>query len=513
MMMMTIRTALAAALLAASTVGALAADRALTLDKNGLHLLDAQGRELDRHAVRAKRWDQRGEGSERVAVLLDADRSRPLLARVRGDRLAVHELPAPDFEVEALCLHRDPQGLLHLFLLGNDGLSEQWLLGELSARPVRRLATAPHPQGCAVDDERGLLQFGEAGVGQWFVATEAEGRPRRWLNEPAPTARPAWPVLQPTAQTEPVGQQGDAADDPAIWVHPQDGRRSVVLGTNKKQGLLVYGLDGRQRQLLPVGRINNVDLRQGIRTGGRAWDLAVATQRDEQSLVLFGIDGRGHVTELARLPTDLADIYGLCVGRTPDGQLDAFPNDKDGRVQQYRIERHEGTWRARLLRQFKLDSQPEGCVVDERAQRLFVGEEKRGIWALDATADAPAQPQLVMPVGRELVADVEGLALYQGRRGGPSYLVVSSQGSDSYLVLDARPPFQLRGGFRIGINEQRGIDGASETDGLEVSSADFGGLYSQGLLVVQDGHKRLPDGRQNFKLLPWSEVARALRLP
>jgi len=229
--------------------------------------------------------------------------------------------------------------------------------------------------------------------------------------------------------------------------------------------------------------------------------------------VLFGIDGKGHVSELARLPTDLADIYGLCVGRTPDGQLDAFPNDKDGRVQQYRIERHEGTWRARLLRQFKLDSQPEGCVVDERAQRLFVGEEKRGIWALDATADAPAQPQLVMPVGRELVADVEGLALYQGRRGGPSYLVVSSQGSDSYLVLDARPPFQLRGGFRIGINEQRGIDGASETDGLEVSSADFGGLYSQGLLVVQDGHKRLPDGRQNFKLLPWSEVARALSLP
>jgi 3-phytase len=508
-----IRTALAASLLACAGPWALAGELSLSLDKRGLHLLDAQGQELDRLQVRAKRWDQRGEGSDLVAVVLDADQSRPLLVRVVDRTLRVQAMAAPDFEIETLCLHRDPQGLLHLFLLGNEGISEQWLLGERSARPLRRLATAPHPQGCSVDDARGLLTFNEPGVGSWFVATEPEGRPRRGLNEPPAVTRPAWPVLQASAQTDPVGQQGDAADDPAIWVAPKDGRRSLVLGTNKKQGLLVYGLDGRQRQSLAVGRINNVDLRQGIHTGGGRWDLAVATQRDEQSLVLFGIDGRGRVAELARLPTNLSDIYGLCVGRTADGQLDAFPNDKDGRVQQYRIERHEGRWRARLLREFKLDSQPEGCVVDEREHRLFVGEEKRGIWALDARADAPAEPQLILPVGRELVADVEGLAVYQGRQGRPSYLVVSSQGSDSYLVLDALPPFQLRGGFRIGINERLGIDGASETDGLEVSSADLGGAYAQGLLVVQDGHKRLPDGRQNFKLLPWSDIAKALKLP
>lgn len=503
---------LCGAMLGASSV-AMADDLTFALDKEGLHLRDDEGRELDRRVVRAKRWDQKGQGSDRVAVLLDADRSRPLLARIRGERLQVDPLPVPDFEVETLCLYRDPQGLLHLFLLGNEGISEQWLLGERSARPLRTLATAPHPQGCVVDDERGLLKFNEPGVGTWFVATDPEGSPRRWLNEPTPTTRPAWPVLQPSAQTEPVAQHGDAADDPAIWVAPQDARRSLILGTNKKQGLLVYGLEGRQRQMLPVGRINNVDLRQDIRTGGQRWDLAVATHRDEQSLVLFGIDRRGQVSELARLPTDLSDIYGLCVGRTPDGQLDAFPNDKDGRVQQYRIEHREGRWQARLLRQFKLGSQPEGCVVDEREQRLFVGEEKRGVWAIETDATAATEPRLVMAIGRELVADVEGMAIYQGRQGAPSYLVVSSQGSDSYLVLDARPPFSLRGGFRIGINERLGIDGASETDGLEVTSADLGGVYSKGLLVVQDGHKRLPQGRQNFKLLPWSLVADALRLP
>ena len=57
-----------------------------------------------------------------------------------------------------------------------------------------------------------------------------------------------------------------------------------------------------------------------------------------------------------------------------------------------------------------------------------------------------------------------------------------------------------------------GIDGASETDGLEVTSANLGGPWSQGLLVVQDGRKRMPESTQNFKLVPWADIARALGL-
>ena len=510
----------------AATILALCAHAAAAdsfqLTKNALHLVDGQGRVLDSLTLRAKRWDQRpahpsAPGGGPVAVVMDADRGLPLLVRAEAGRLLTTPLAEPGFAVEALCLHRDAQGLLHLFLLGDEGLSEQWLVGESSARPLRRIATAPQPEGCQVDDARGLLQFSEPGVGTWVLNTEAEGKPQRRLLKPGVAAaapkRLDWPVLQASAQTEPVARLGDAADDPAIWVHPQEPKRSLVLGTNKKQGLLVYDLNGTQRQLLAVGRINNVDLRQGIRADGMLFDLAVATQRDEQALVLFGIQTDGQVSELARLPTSLGDIYGLCVGRTPEGQLDAFPNDKDGRVQQIRIERIDGQWRGRLLREFKLASQPEGCVVDEREQRLFVGEEKRGIWTLDARSDQPARPKLIMPVGKALVADVEGLAVYQGRNGGPSYLLVSSQGNDSFLVLDAKPPHALRGGFRIGINAAQGIDGVSETDGIEVSSADLGGIYSQGLLVVQDGHKRLSDGPQNFKLLPWADIARALKLP
>jgi len=77
-------------------------------------------------------------------------------------------------------------------------------------------------------------------------------------------------------QTEPVPTEGDAADDPAVWVHPTDPARSLVLGTDKKGGLHAYSLDGRDRQLVsPGSRPNNVDVLYGFRLDGRPTDLAI----------------------------------------------------------------------------------------------------------------------------------------------------------------------------------------------------------------------------------------------
>ena len=36
------------------------------------------------------------------------------------------------------------------------------------------------------------------------------------------------------AQTVPVPHGGDAADDPAIWIHPTDPEKSLLLGTDKR---------------------------------------------------------------------------------------------------------------------------------------------------------------------------------------------------------------------------------------------------------------------------------------
>jgi len=325
----------------------------------------------------------------------------------------------------------------------------------------------------------------------------------------APAPR-ALPIVMPRMQTEPVAQLGDAADDPAIWVNPKDATQSRILGTNKKQGMLVYDLQGRETQFLPAGRLNNVDVRQDLRFGDERFDLAVATQRDENAMVLFTIDAKGMLAEAARLPTGLDDIYGTCTYRTAAGGLDAFVNDKDGRYEHWQITRSGGKFSAKLARQFKVATQPEGCVADDRSGLLFVGEEDKALWVTSARADQPPTLKMVMPVGEWLHDDIEGMGIYHGDRH--SYLVVSSQGNSSYVVFDAAPPFKVRGAFRVGMDPVAGIDGASETDGLEVSSANFGGPYARGMLVVHDGFKRMPDGAQNYKAVAWDDIAKALKL-
>ena len=323
------------------------------------------------------------------------------------------------------------------------------------------------------------------------------------------------PVLvsvKPVVQTEVVMSQGDAADDPAIWVHPQTPALSRVLGTNKQQGLEVYDLQGKRVQHLPVGRLNNVDVRPGFELGGRTVDLAVATNRDHNSLSVFSIDrATGTVQAAGEIATPVTDIYGLCLFKAPSGEIYSFANDKDGTFVQHRLYTKGDKVEGELVRQFKVATQPEGCVADDRNQRLFLGEEDVAVWAVDARPDQPATLTSVIKVGGPVHDDIEGMGLYQTEKD--NYLVISSQGNDSYVVVDAEPPYALRGAFRVGVNAAAGIDGASETDGLEVTAANLGGAWSKGMLVVQDGRKRMPEQAQNFKYIPWSEVAKALRLP
>jgi myo-inositol-hexaphosphate 3-phosphohydrolase len=518
----------------ASELAALPDGGWLAIDKQGLRLLDAAGKERAHLAVRAKQLDLRSQpqGGGALAVVLDANAEHvlPVLVDMKAGTLTAQKpFPAPPFGIESSCLYRDAQQIDHLFMIGKDGQAEQWLMHGDQRQLVRKLALPPHVKHCRADDATQQLLVTEEKMGVWAYSADAEGGPSRKLLQrgdtykkgevrvlPWKAAAPAAPgakaIIEPRAQTEPVARQGDAADDPAIWRNPADPAGARILGTNKKQGLLVYDLNGKQLQLLEVGRLNNVDVRQDVTVGGRKLDVAVATQRDDNSVMLFAIDAGGKVTQAGAFTTGLEDIYGMCLYRPADGGLEAFINDKDGSFLQYRIEAGaDGKGMSgKLLRRFKVASQPEGCVVDDRNERLFLGEEKRGVWTVSARGDAPAKLSMIMPVGPQLVADVEGMGLYHGDRA--DYLIVSSQGDNSYLVLDAKAPYRVRGSFRVGYNLAAGIDGTSETDGLEVSSANFGGPYAKGMLVIQDGYKRLPDGAQNFKYVAWDDVAKALKL-
>lgn len=319
-------------------------------------------------------------------------------------------------------------------------------------------------------------------------------------------------------QTQVMARFGDAADDPAIWVNKKHPQKSLVIGTNKQQGLFVYDMQGREVQYFNTGKLNNVDVRYGVQWGKKMVDIAVATNRDDNSLAIYTIDPKnGKLAFSGSVATDLEEIYGFCLYQNAKGITYAIPNGKSGEFQQIELmasvdqkNKNAPRWQGKKVRRFFVKSQPEGCVADDKNQRLFVGEEDEAVWTIGAEPTAGTQIELVMRAGDVLVADVEGMGIYQGKN--KNYLVVSSQGNNSYVVLDATAPYRTRGVIRIDLDAEQGIDGVSETDGLEVTHANLGGAFGEGMLVVQDGHKVMPEAPQNFKYVSWEKIRTALAL-
>ncbi|MCL1076869.1 phytase [Parashewanella spongiae] len=309
---------------------------------------------------------------------------------------------------------------------------------------------------------------------------------------------PAW------VESEPSDRAGDTMDDPAIWLHPDSPEKSLILGTNKRWGLVVFNMNGKQIQSIPTGRINNIDIRQNLPINGTNKSIAVASLRDGDKLAFYEISDNGMVTEIAQLDTELKDIYGTCLYQDKRS-LYVFANEKSGRTIQYRVNWNAQKPKLKQVRQLMIPSQVEGCVANDDTHQLFIGEEDKGIWLFNAIDTATSAGELIIKAGDALVADVEGLALY--RDDNETLLIASSQGNDSYMVYDTKPPFSVRGNFRIGANIDKDIDGSSETDGLAVTSSPVGdGAWGKGMIVVQDGRNRMPDSYQSFKWLPWAKI-------
>lgn len=310
-------------------------------------------------------------------------------------------------------------------------------------------------------------------------------------------------------ETAAVGTaNADAADDPAIWRNPADPLKSLIVGTDKKAGLHVYGLDGRQLSFMGAGRVNNVDLAT-IGSGDRAMVLVAASDRNDEAaakIALFRLDtATATLVPLGSVGGGAGEAYGICLW-AHDGGTDAFIVLKDGSINQVAFDLENSAPAGRIVRTMKLATQSEGCVVDPRTRRLYVAEEDAGIWRFDAARDGSTAPIAVAKAdSKALVADVEGLAIApQGETGG--WLVASSQGDNAYALYRLQDG-GYAGRFRIAAGK---FGAVSETDGIEVMLGDFGPRFPGGLMVVQDGDNA--PGAQNFKLVAWDDVRKALGL-
>ena len=354
----------------------------------------------------------------------------------------------------------------------------------------------------------------------FFVALRhpaTKGSVRCWIAETFYDVTPGstpddTPIVRAVRTTERVRDQCDAADDPAIWVNRARPDQSYVLGTNKQRSVNTYDLSGRLvSRADKLGAQNNVDIR-----AYQTSVLAASGDKDKSEIELFALDETtGALLKVQGAPFKVAseeELYGICLYRAASA-LYAITTDKSGLISQYLLSSENGNWSAALERQLRVETQPEGCVVDDAQHRLYVGEEDVGIWAFDARPQAAKEGVLIAetePVG-VLAADVEGLAIYAPENSTGGFLVASSQGNNTFVLFDRSPPHRYRGRFQVETEE--GFLG--DTDGLDVTALPVGPEFPKGMLVVQDGLLHDPDGKrrkQRFAYVSWAEIEAQLGL-
>ncbi|MBR8826694.1 MAG: phytase [Gomphosphaeria aponina SAG 52.96 = DSM 107014] len=323
------------------------------------------------------------------------------------------------------------------------------------------------------------------------------------------------PAAIPTVETPPEVGLNDPgnpdADDPAIYVHPTDSSLSLVIATLKDAGLVVYDLEGEELQKIsPAGiRYNNVDLVYNFELGGELLDLAVASDRANDTLAIFQIDPvtRQVINITAPNLSDLAasifgvddgeqTAYGLATYTSPiSGKSFVFVSQADGnQIAQLELVDNGGLVDAVVTRIFTVPipdaedleaAQVEGMVVDRELGYLYVGQENFGIWKFAAEPNSEETGVIVDTVENGVLKpDVEGLTIYYGT-DGKGYLLASSQGDNTFAVYDRQGNNAYLGSFAVG--ETNNIDSVEESDGADIINVPLGEEFPAGLLVVQDG--------------------------
>ncbi len=300
--------------------------------------------------------------------------------------------------------------------------------------------------------------------------------------------------------------EGPDPDDPAVWRHPGDAAASVVITAMKTGGLRVYDLEGSEIQRLEPEdiRYNNVDVLYGVEMGGRRMDLAVASDRANDTLAIFRIKSDGTLTDItsARVPETIfgvddgeATAYGLAAYMSPvDGKPYVFVTQADGAsIAQLELVARDGRVSFEKVRELALplpegadpaDYQSEGIAIDRETGIGYVTVEgELGLLSFQAEIGGSDGFQVVAGIDSGVFTpDLEGVSLHYGENGD-GLIVVSSQGDSSFTVFDRASEAHL-GSFTI--RGAGGIDAVDESDGLEIYSGALPG-FETGLLVTQDG--------------------------
>ena len=299
-------------------------------------------------------------------------------------------------------------------------------------------------------------------------------------------------------ETEPVFAGDDAADDMCVLENFNNPESSLIISSDKKYGIIVYDLEGVKLYDYEVGRINNVDILPSRSFQNK--HIVAGTNRTYNSIDIYLFNSKGELENLIlrkEIPS-LKDVYGVTFYRDEFNTY-LFISDKKGNVEQWSYNNDEVNSEIKFVRKLKFSSLVEGLVADESKGKIYIGQERKGIWELNAFPSFDSQKKLIFKKSKNFKPDFEGLAL-RDDGNGEGYLIASVQGSNGYLIID-RKSLDAKIFFRIIDGDK--IDGTTETDGIDVTSIKTS-KFPNGFFIAQDDDN---DGlNQNFKLVDWNKI-------
>lgn len=326
---------------------------------------------------------------------------------------------------------------------------------------------------------------------------------------------PAFEAVPVTAafETPVMASVGDSADDPAIYIGANGS--GFIAATDKQAGLYIYDLDGALREFMPIGTLNNVDLREGFSYKGSDHVLMVASNDETNEIALLLYDPATDIFTRPNTPTistGTLSPYGICLGRSVNATYHVGLTTKAGIYEQHVLSETDGVISAGKVRSFSTGTKTEGCAFDDRTGQLYIAEEEGGLYRYPASPSGKdAQIVIASDSDYGMKADLEGVTVYEdGADGG--YLLVSSQGNNSYAAFSL-PDHTFAGRFTLIDGD---VDAVTKTDGIAATSTSTA-RFPKGFLVVQDDMDDTsvsePQKKQNLKIVDWRDIEAALNRP
>lgn len=320
--------------------------------------------------------------------------------------------------------------------------------------------------------------------------------------------------LSPRVVTDSVRHD---TDDPAIWIHPTDPSRSLILGTDKDAdgALFVYDLNGRTVETVDgLQRPNNVDVAYGLMLGGAPTDVAVITERYTSGLRIFALPDLRAVDnggiEIFQGEEERAPMGIALYERPSDGAVFAIVSRKEGPAEdylwQYRLEDdgsgNVAATKVRAFGDFSGKAEIEAVAVDDALGYVYYSDETHGVRKYHADPDAPgADEELGVFATEGFEGDNEGISIYE-TGDSTGYIVVSDQQDTNEFHVYRRkgtPDDPHHHELLTVVTTS-----AEDTDGIEVTSAALGEQFPGGLLVAMSSDR-------TFHFYAWADFARALK--